>query len=52
MTVLVKYRKNIPSGNPHFDDTVCTVGKIVAVDNLLDLNTLYANIVDVKILIQ
>lgn len=49
-TLLVKYYELVESGHWAFDDTKQLKSKIVQVDNLEDLNTMFANIKDVKIL--
>lgn len=48
--VLVKYKQWIDSRHPQIDDTIEIRSKIVKVKDLLELNDLFRNITDVKIL--
>jgi len=49
-TVLVKYKQWIDSGHSQFDDTIEDRSKIVKVKDLTELNDLFRQITDVKIL--
>lgn len=49
ITVLVTYEILQDSGSAYFDDYKVTRTKIVQVENLEDINEMFTNIVDVKI---
>lgn len=50
ITVLVKYKEWVDLNNAHFDGYFQEKGKVVEVENLTELNDMFSNIVDVKIL--
>jgi len=50
ITVLVKYKEWVDSNNAHFDGYFQEKGKVVEVENLTELNDMFNNIADVKIL--
>jgi hypothetical protein len=45
---LVKYKKKIESGHPLLNDEIITVTEIVKVFDVMEINSLFKNIVDVK----
>ena len=49
-TVLVKYYKSVISGHWAIDDSQILKSEIVKVDELTDLNSMFENIDDVKVL--
>ena len=51
-TVLVKYTQWIDSGHAQLDGTTEVRGKVVKVKDLLELNEMFLNITDIKILIK
>lgn len=50
ITVLVKYKEWVDSNNAYFDGYFQEKGKVVEVENLTELNDMFNNIADVKIL--
>lgn len=52
ITVFVKYKEWVDSGHPLLTDSLEEFSKIVEVDKLTDLNDMFKNMVDVKILVS
>jgi len=49
-TVFIKYGEWIGGGHAMLDDEYVKRSKIIEVENLLDLNTMFKDIIDVKVL--
>lgn len=50
ITALVKYKKRKEAPHPMLDDYYITKSKVVEVEKATDINDLFKNIVDIKIL--
>jgi len=50
ITALVTYWKFTDGGHPMLDDIKTKTTKIVEVDKLIDINEMFTNLIDVKIL--
>lgn len=51
-TVFVKYGVWVSGGHAMFDDEWTEKSEIIEIENLLDLNTKYKHIIDVKVLLN
>lgn len=50
ITALVKFKVRVEAPHPMLDDYMVTKAKVVEVEKATDLNELFSNIVDIKIL--
>ena len=50
INALVTYKETIDSGHWAFDDEVIKKSKVVQVENLKTINSMFSHIVDIKIL--
>ena len=50
MTILVTYYEYTDATHPLLDDTKQKKSKVVEVDNLTEVNGLFENVIDVKVL--